>query len=873
MNRKVIKIIIGILLCLCIALSFLAPAFAAGTTVVLETADDILRLAENCRTDTYSRNITVELKCDIDLSGVEFNGIPMFSGIFNGNGYTISGVSVTSEGSAQGFFRYVQETGEVHDLNIKGDVKPGGSKNTVGGIAGENSGKIENCSFEGSVAGADRVGGIVGINKLSGIINGCQVHGSVTGNHFTGGVAGENTGVVRNSKNAAGVNITAVENRVELSEITLDSLYNSEAANTVTDIGGIAGISTGVIRACANYGDVGYKLMGYNVGGIAGTQAGYMTGCTNHGDIAGRKDVGGIVGHMEPVTSVEYTEDTIQALGDEMDTLGGLTNQLSANAQSGAHEVMSQVAALEDYAESAKEALKMLSPEDGELPDLDTILVAQNALSESLSAMPGTVDSITQAVGDTVYGISQDLQSVQDQVGVMGGIIGSAEENMGIIVTDISDEDTENALTGKVENCTNNGAVSGDGYVGGVVGTIGYENDLDTQEDVDVYGQFSLNTAGKIRAVLLNCTNRGEVSLSKQYGGGAVGMQLLGLVKGCISTGSVNAEKASYIGGIAGLSQGFIRQCSAKCFVSGDVNVGGIAGCGKVITDCRSMVSLEGGEKVGTVMGTDDTVFGKAEEISGNFYLAVNGDIGAIDGISYTGSAEAKSQDEFFKLSGVPAEFRTVTVKFVFEDGESEILQMSHGSVLEKDMIPEIPEKNGYTGYWDGIENTDALKIDFDTAFYAKYDEKATVLAGEETDENGRPILFAHGIFESDARIVSKALLRELGAEQEYVAGRSFEIEGGTATALRFNIGSGYTDKALQVIIYDANGQSRTVSCRVEGSYAVFEVNEDDMAFAVMRQAQDYTVYIIAAAAAVVIIVLIIVLAVRKKKKKETVTV
>lgn len=867
MNRKVIKIIIGILLCLCIALSFLAPAFAVGQTVILETAEDVLRLAENCRTDTYSQGLTVELKSDIDLGGVEFKGIPTFSGVFNGNGYTISGVSVTEEGSVQGFFRYIQETGEVRGLNIKGDVTPQGSKNTVGGIAGENSGRIENCSFEGAVVGADKVGGIAGVNKLSGIINGCQVHGSVTGNHFTGGIVGENAGVVRNSKNAADINTTAVQNRVELSEITLDSLYNSEAANTVTDVGGIAGASSGVVRACANYGDVGYKLMGYNIGGIAGTQSGYMTGCTNHGDVSGRKDVGGIIGHMEPVTSIEYTEDTMQLLGEEIDTLGGLTNQLSANAQSGAHEVMSQMETLEDHAEAAKEALKMLVPEDGKLTDLDTILAAQNALSESLTAMPGTVDDISKAVGNTVYGVSQDLQAVQDQVGVMGSVIGSADENMGIIVTDISDEDTENDLVGKVENCSNNGAVSGDGYVGGIVGTMGYETDLDTQEDVDVYGQRSMNTIGKIRAVLLNCVNRGNVALTKQYGGGAVGIQTLGLVKGCTNTGSIEAEKASYVGGVAGLSRGFLRQCSAKCFVSGDVNVGGIAGTGEVISDCRSMVSIAGSEKVGAVLGTADTIFGKAEEIVGNCYLAVNSDAGAVDGISYTGSAESMSQDEFFKLPGVPAEFRTVTVKFIFDDGRSEILQMSHGSVLESDMIPEIPEKNGYTGYWEGLENTELSKIDFDTEFYAKYDEKATVIESEETDERGRPILFAHGTFEADARIVSKDLLRELGAEQEYVAGRSFEIEGGTATVLRFNIGSGYTDKALQVIIYDANGQSRTVSCRVEGSYAVFEVNEDDMAFAVMRQAQDYTVYIIAAAAAVVIIVLIVILATRKRKK------
>ena len=73
------------------------------------------------------------------------------------------------------------------------------------------------------------------------------------------------------------------------------------------DLGGIAGLNTSVIKYCDNYGDVGYPHTGYNVGGIAGRQSGRILGCTNAAEVTARKDVGGIVGQVEPYTSWNVT--------------------------------------------------------------------------------------------------------------------------------------------------------------------------------------------------------------------------------------------------------------------------------------------------------------------------------------------------------------------------------------------------------------------------------------------------------------------------------------------------------------------------------------------------------------------------------------
>lgn len=59
----------------------------------------------------------------------------------------------------------------------------------VGGIAGQSTGSIVNCSNYGSITGNDHVGGIVGTSKA--IINNCSNVGKITGRNYIGGICGE----------------------------------------------------------------------------------------------------------------------------------------------------------------------------------------------------------------------------------------------------------------------------------------------------------------------------------------------------------------------------------------------------------------------------------------------------------------------------------------------------------------------------------------------------------------------------------------------------------------------------------------------------------------------------------------------------------
>ena len=312
--RKRITACIGLLLVLCLALTPVYAGEEETAALVISTADQLLAFAENCRLDSYSQGLSVRLDADLDLTGVDWEGIPVFCGDFDGGGHTITGLSVTGDGLQKGLFRTLTETARVHDLNLQGTVAPQGSRSQVGGIAGVSAGQITDCTFEGTVSGVDAVGGIVGCSQVTGLVENCRVSGSVSGSHFVGGVTGVNTGVVRSCTNEAAVNTTEQQNQVALSDVTLETLTGAESLNNATDVGGVTGVNTGVVRSCENRGDVGYRQMGYNVGGIAGSQSGYLADCVNRGTVQGRKEVGGIVGQLEPVTRVDYSEDALQML-------------------------------------------------------------------------------------------------------------------------------------------------------------------------------------------------------------------------------------------------------------------------------------------------------------------------------------------------------------------------------------------------------------------------------------------------------------------------------------------------------------------------------------------------------------------------------
>ena len=341
--------------------------------IEISSAEDLVRLAESCKLDTWSVNKKVILTNDISLTSVEFEGISTFGGYFDGQGYTISNVNLSSGLSYTGLISHLQNSGAIKDLTVTGTVAPTGSQIKVGGIVGDNEGIIYNCSFNGAVVGSDYIGGIAGINELTGIISDCNSEGYIHGTHFTGGIAGENMGNILNCENKASVNTTNIDTQITIDAMSsintvLSIIQNGESSsesananNTSSDTGGIAGQSIGIIDGCLNVGDVGYEHVGYNVGGIAGRQSGYVLNCTNNGKILGRKDIGGIVGQAEPYITVDLSSDIAYQLSEAIDKLHDIVTVTLKDAKNQSNVISNRLTIIQQYTSSAIEDARYIA--------------------------------------------------------------------------------------------------------------------------------------------------------------------------------------------------------------------------------------------------------------------------------------------------------------------------------------------------------------------------------------------------------------------------------------------------------------------------------------------------------------------------------
>lgn len=844
MYKKMLTLLLACILILASALPVCAaePEDTQIRTVTVRNVKNLLRVAENCRLDSYSQNMVVSLQADLDLENADFDGIPIFCGRFEGNGHTIRGLNLNRDGSDQGFFRYLTETAVVKDLHLEGSVQPEGSGHSVGGFVGKNSGTVQSCSFSGTVSGKEYIGGIAGENTVTGIIEECHVNGSVFGGHFIGGIAGKNAGIVRSCDNYALINDTSRKNLIELTDITLDSVFHSEAANTVTDIGGIIGNNIGLIRNCTNQANVGYLSMGYNIGGIAGTQSGTVLDCENYGGVYGRKEVGGIVGQMEPSLVMEFEEDVLQILKRQLDGMGRTLNAASSNLQGAGQSAFIHLENLQEYMYDAKSAVKTLIPtkEEG-LPDLDTIIAARNSIGSSMVGMSGVIDDMGAAAYSALGAVSTNLHALNDHINAMRTTLGNVSETLGGSVLDRSDEDTELDFSGKVYQCRNWGNIQADWNGGGITGAIALENDLDVEEDWTISGRNSLNFESELRAVILDCENSGTVSVGKQNAGGIVGYQSLGLVRMSRNTGRVDAENADYVGGISGRSMGFIRNSHANGELFGKSCVGGIAGSAPIVTDCLTLVRISGGvEKLGAVLGTREENRTEIENpVLGNYYLTLQADPGAIDGISYEGQAQPLTEAVFFQLEDLPELFRRVMLTFRYGNGMERKFYVDFGAAFPEEWIPPIPPKDGRQSYWVGLETADLSCVCFDMVFEQGYTTQITVLESQQS-RDALPLLLLQGVFSENAEFTvqeSEDRVPLTQGEQLLEVWKFRSTEPENQEKIRIQLPETADAEQIRLFLCGSDQVWRAAEHDILGRYAVVSLQPGDDAIAVAQMA------------------------------------
>ena len=421
--NKLSSRLLALALSLVLSLSLSLPALAAGEDgiIYIHTAKDLCALSDSCAYDAWSRGKTVLLTADISLRGVDFEPIASFSGTFNGGGHTISGLTLTESLSPAGLFLTLERGAFVHALKVEGQVAPGGTKEAVGGIVGRNYGTLEECSFFGVVKGDSAVGGIAGRNEDGGLIANCTVSGSVSANRYTGGIAGYNLGTLRACINSASVNTANVDPTLSLDDLSIDpassltdlvSVGAVESRNATSDTGGIAGYSSGSLLSCINRGAVGYPHFGYNVGGGAGRSDGFVDFCSNYGMIYGRKDVGGIVGQMEPYLHLSLRDDLIARLRAELDKLNALVSSTLDDVDSTNDHISSRLDSVSAYTNAAVDDADSLAGQTTDFIDknIGTVNELTDRADDVMEALPGILRSLEDAADE-----SSDVISALEQ--------------------------------------------------------------------------------------------------------------------------------------------------------------------------------------------------------------------------------------------------------------------------------------------------------------------------------------------------------------------------------------------------------------------------------------------------------------------------
>ena len=170
-----------------------------------------------------------------------------YSGTFDGNGHTISGLNVNYGDKNGGLFCYVKSA-TIKNLTVAGSVTYSSGDGIVyGGIVGyADSSTIENCTNRCTVTGRWYAGGIVGWSADSDII-GCANFGNISSPFRSGGICG----IVIGQVDAYGI------------DATIRDCYN---------VGMVSGKYAGGITGQSDSGSIDILIANcYNVGSLHGS--------------------------------------------------------------------------------------------------------------------------------------------------------------------------------------------------------------------------------------------------------------------------------------------------------------------------------------------------------------------------------------------------------------------------------------------------------------------------------------------------------------------------------------------------------------------------------------------------------------------------
>ena len=524
------------------------PSWMLGseTTIYITTAQQLKQLADEVNAGDSKSDKTYLLANDIDLSAYA-NWTPIgrfdppddmlpFSGVFDGQGYSITGLKISGNEEARGLFGYTY-CSAIRNVVIRNPEIQGGDK--VGALVGHqaySSEGIENCAvIGGKIQGSNRAGGLVGNMEESPIKNcytTCEViatdyyAGGIVGAHkvgsglencyATGNVSGPNSGGIagqaRNVERcvALGQTVTGASSHRVLSEPNGKLnvyAWSGMKVNGITVTDGAANNENGADLVCN--------------GGALSTQ---------FSEIFANDDAWTYTENGLPILKVVKGEQSSE-----------LPSWMLSDASTIYITTAQQLKQLADEvnAGDSKSGKTYLLANDIDLSGLNWVPIGYYIDWNNSNNKP--FSGVFDGQGHSIIGLT--ISGGQNDAGLFGYTHLATIRNVVIRNPQIEGRGEVGALVGRqgysstgIEKCAViGGRIQGAGSVGGLVGYME-------------------------ESPLQNCYTTCEVIATDSYAGGIVGSHLVGAsIRSCYATGNISGR---YSGGIAGLTQG-IEQCVA----------------------------------------------------------------------------------------------------------------------------------------------------------------------------------------------------------------------------------------------------------------------------------------------------------------------
>lgn len=490
----------------------------------------------------------------------------------------------------------------------------------------------------------------------------------------------------------------------------------------------------------------------------------------------------------------EDADRALRRLNDAAVHLVDIGNELS-------HQVSYDLSMVSQGADDIRSLLKSYTDQLS-----DKVQSAVDDIDAQMTVIQDQVDQMTQDAdkdSEALHATSLEMIHLLDQVRQAIYDLGKKPQLTVDELTDVTEG------PGLITGCTAACTVNGDSNAGGIVGTVSTELGDDPEATFDLDSiELLADTYATLRAVVRDSRFDGSVVAKNDCGGGIIGRAEAGAIVDCAARGAVETG-TDYCGGIAGRTKAVVLRCASLVDLTGGSWLGGIAGLGDDLTDCRSMVRASGdGEYWGAIAGQADG------QLSGNRYLME--DLAGLDGVDYAETAQGLDFAAFSQLDHIPQDFLVFSYRFTVDGQTVAEVPFTYGGDLDEALIPAAPERDGQYGQWPYFPTHSLTRsLVLEAQFAAP---TSTLSAGGEI-----PTLLAQGTFSPDARLT----FSEAQLPQKAVSGYAplsawtYTVTGSKEDTVTLRLRAEGAEHPTAAILQD--GKWTLADSVQDGSYLVFQ--------------------------------------------------